>query len=241
MSINCLEAQGELPLFVGGDLESPGRERVAQHLESCGVCRAALAQAERARSALGAEFERGAAGFPRASAWPLLRARLLAEGLLRSSSLPGAPGWPQVAAMPAARPVRRLWRFASLAAAAAALFLFGTFAGRLFGTAPVPLDGPLNGPLNRPLDMQGSAGSLVLETPRLADGSAEAVISQPAALRRVEPLREVLSADDVMSYRARRFYEQPSPAFNAFAPSGGGSPAGYSNANCPTPDLPYFR
>jgi hypothetical protein len=226
MSMNCNEVLNELPLFVGDDLESPSRERVAQHLESCVPCSAELAQAKRSRAALGTEFERTAAGFPRVSAWPSLRERLLAEGLIRTGAS-GTATTHVASDTSRARPSSggRLLRFAGVAAAAAALFLFGTFTGRLFPdversseldpslvVTPVVVT-----PVNTGLGTDGV----------LPDGGALAGGSGLEPVRRGEALSEVRSVDDVMFNRARTYYSQPVVPFNALVPGTGARPASF--------------
>lgn len=85
MTMNCSEVLAELPLFVGGDLEAPGRDQVARHLEDCGSCIEALSAAAEARAVLVEHLERTASA-PSDSVWPALREELRAEGLVRTGT-----------------------------------------------------------------------------------------------------------------------------------------------------------
>lgn len=127
-TMNCSEVLAELPLFVGGDLEAPGRDDLARHLEGCGPCREALAAAAEARAVLVEHLERTASA-PSASVWPALREELRAEGLVR----------PAGAAEPA-RAAGRLLRFVPAAAAAAAVLALALLRG---GDAPGPAPAPV--------------------------------------------------------------------------------------------------
>lgn len=141
-SSTCAEVRGEIPLYVGGDLESPALERLEQHLGQCPACREALSRAREACEAL-----RGHLGNPQLEAscpsfWPGIRSALVAEGILREveGGAPTEGTWSRGAepvGAPAARH-GRLLRLLPLAAAAAALFALGMLTDRL-GNAPVTL------------------------------------------------------------------------------------------------------
>jgi hypothetical protein len=129
MSTNCSDVLGEIPLYVGGDLESPAREQLEKHLEHCPACRDALGRASEARAVLRDHLGNPGIDASRPILWPGIRSRMLEEGLLA----------PEATAVPSSdqEPTRfgRLHRILPLAAAAAALFALGTWTGRL-GTAP---------------------------------------------------------------------------------------------------------
>ncbi len=145
-SSNCAEVQGEIPLYVGGDLESPALERLERHLGQCSACRENLSRANEARGAL-----RDHLGNPQIEAscpshWPGIRSALIAEGTLVAEGIlveeggtapTGATG-PRGTEPTAARPVRRgrLLRILPLAAAAAALFVLGMLTDRLGSVSP---------------------------------------------------------------------------------------------------------
>lgn len=139
-SSNCAEVQGEIPLYVGGDLESPALERLEQHLGLCPACRETLSRANEARDAL-----RDHLGNPQIEAscpshWPGIRSALVAEGILveEGGTAPTGATGPRGIEPTAARPVRRgrLLRILPLAAAAAALFVLGMLTDRLGSVSP---------------------------------------------------------------------------------------------------------
>jgi len=143
-SSTCAEVRGEIPLYVGGDLESPALERLEQHLGHCPACREALSRAKEAREALRGHLGNPQIGASCPSFWPGIRSALVAEGILREVE-GGAPtegsrsrGVEPVGA-PAARR-GRLLRLLPLAAAAAALFALGMLTDRL-GNAPATFPG----------------------------------------------------------------------------------------------------
>jgi anti-sigma factor RsiW len=78
----CIEVEGLLPLFVGGDLEQEDATAVLQHIEECAVCAGALQRAETARR----ELRRGLAELVdgrEPQLWPAIREELAREGLFR--------------------------------------------------------------------------------------------------------------------------------------------------------------
>jgi hypothetical protein len=161
MTMNCSEVLAELPLFVGGDLEAPGRDQVARHLEDCGSCIEALSAAAEARAVLVEHLERTASA-PSDSVWPALREELRAEGLVRTGT-----------SRPTRRAGGRLLRLVPAAAAAAALLLL-----------VVPRGGPAEGPApSEPLVRDGSL------TPVEAPGSGgeSALAERSGGLREVGP------------------------------------------------------
>lgn len=221
--MSCIETQAELPLFVGGDLESPGRERVARHLESCVPCRELLARAEAARGLRAEEFQRTAER-PTPSGWAEMRGRLLAEGLIQSS--------PGEGSVPAARsrPAGKLLRFARPAAAAAVLFLAGTWTGSWLLNSG-------GGGVSSPADTApaGPGPALVVD-----DGGPSGGPLEPTPVaeveRRGEPLREI-DGEGSFSERARSYGQSVVPFHTFGTPlAGQGSPASYSQpgANGPS-------
>ena len=195
MSITCSEVRSELPLHVGGDLESPGRERVESHLGSCAPCRAALEQARNARAVLRGHFERVDQRSEAPSIWPDLRQRLGEEGLLNlgvetslDSESRGLPR-PSAAGSPATLGRGRLLRFASFAAAAAALFFLGTFAGRLVSneTPGNGAEGGLGGPappvvvtnVGNPNQVQPVSGLRLVSGSSMEDEACDYPVERP--------------------------------------------------------------
>lgn len=222
MRMNCSEAQAELPLFVGGDLESSCHERVAVHLETCEPCRSALAGANEAREVLRAGLNRTAdlhgafvASSAAPSVWSGLRDQLHAEGLIRtvsnaqpSTSSVATVTPPVVEATVSANgstpaPAGKLLFWVSRSAAAAALLMFGAVAGQMWnGGLDSSPAGPGVGPMNtsspvvqgQPVGLNGSTGML-----------AEVAVPTPAALTPVEHpssggLQEVLRHEDTFLY-----------------------------------------
>ncbi len=126
MMINCNEARNELPLYVGGDLEPGADERVERHLDGCGACREAHAAARRARLVLREHFASPELELHQPELWSAVRAGLLEHGLIRSEVEAPAGGdlQEEVSVGPPARR-GQLLRFVPMAAAAAALFMFG--------------------------------------------------------------------------------------------------------------------
>ncbi len=170
MRINCTETQAELPLFVGGDLESSVRDRVAAHLENCEPCRDVLLAASESRDILIAGLQQTAdlhgafvATSSTPSAWPGLRDQLRAEGLIQTPSAGLHSG---SAGGTAPAPRGRLLHFVQSTAAAAVLLLFGAVAGQFWngsGSAPLaPVEGgPLvHSPVSAPVPvLDGMSGT----------------------------------------------------------------------------------
>jgi len=117
-SIPCSEVQAHLPLFVGGDLETPLGEVVAAHLGGCRVCTDRLEALEQARGALLSLAD--VPGFrEQVDLWPGVRARLTEEGVLGSPlASAGRSGGGDGAAVRRAPILRFALPFASAAAAA---------------------------------------------------------------------------------------------------------------------------
>jgi hypothetical protein len=179
-TMNCSEVLAELPLFVGGDLEAPGRDDLARHLEGCGSCREALAAAAEARAVLVEHLERTASA-PSASVWPALREELRAEGLVRPAGAPEP-----------ARAAGRLLRLVPAAAAAAAVLALALLRG---GDAPGPAPAPA--PLVR-----GEAA------PAPERAGLEEVSPALAGARPAGGLREVAPSES-LGGRAGLFVEEP--------------------------------
>lgn len=175
MRMNCYEAQAELPLFVGGDLESAVHERVAAHLESCISCRDALLAASESRDVLVAGLQQTAdlhgafvATSATPSVWPGLRDQLRSEGLIQTTAGDAVSTGTAIASgvggSPAPMPRGRLLHWVSTSAAAAVLLLFGAAAGQFWngsGSNPLP-----TGPIDQ---NQGHGASPVASIP--ADSS----------------------------------------------------------------------
>ena len=141
MSMSCSEILGELPLYVGDDLELSVHESVDRHLESCEPCREALALASAARTARLEHYEGVGIGEPPVSLWPALRGQLVSEGWIHSQAdtlghVPSgevaspvvAIGNGTVAGRVGPQPSGRLLRFLPLSAAAAGIFFLGILA-----------------------------------------------------------------------------------------------------------------
>jgi len=88
----CLEIENSLPLWVGGDLEPEALRAVEDHLGVCRRCAENAAKARRARTLLCEGLRREAArGGEGADPWPVVRARLFAEGWMSARTGAGAP------------------------------------------------------------------------------------------------------------------------------------------------------
>ncbi|MFT7486241.1 MAG: hypothetical protein ACI9F9_002096 [Candidatus Paceibacteria bacterium] len=220
MSMNCNEVQAELPLFVGGDLESPGREWVAEHLGNCDACGVVLGRAVDARALLTEHLEQ-TASIPTPSVWPDLRQSLLAEGLVHGATN-------ESALAPTTAPARgRLLRFLPSMAAAAALMLLGSVAGRWFSD-PASFQNPA-GPFEPTLveNGQGSGG---------ARGASSTTTSETLPVKRAGML-EAIDPLNSFASDARLFQgevSQPSSAFpnqgvRTVSDSTGGVPLGGSS------------
>ena len=101
VQLDCTQAQAQLPLYAGGDLESPWSEAVAGHLEHCTACGLEL----RALQAALTPFEHlREAPVSAIDVWPGVRAALESEGRLSSSTTTVRGTTPRVA------PRSTLWR-----------------------------------------------------------------------------------------------------------------------------------
>jgi hypothetical protein len=164
---NCAEIENSLPLYVGGDLESPAMDEVASHLAECSACsgreEAARAARELMVSALVMSERKGPA------LWPGVRAGLVREGILQPEAALATPRAP-----------RRL-RLVPYAAAAAALLIGFWLArdafdgGGPYGNGPDVPAQPIAD--NRP----GPAPRVALTAPALP------VVANADALRLVGP------------------------------------------------------
>lgn len=221
MLMNCSEVQGELPLYVGGDLEVPTNERVARHLKSCAVCSGVLDSIDEARVARLEHFESVADSGPSTSLWPGLRESLLAEGLIQGAEpavheLTPQPSPPVQAPLSAAG---RLLRFLPMAAAAAGLFFLGTlFQGTLFqGEGP---GGGVNstGGVVPAMVMDQSPTNDVqpIESTPASNGLARGEMLQP--VERGSSLQPAGSAAEILSRRAQPFLGETVQPFNALRP-----------------------
>jgi len=223
MSMSCSEVLGELPLHVGGDLESPAREQVARHLESCEGCRAALAGIERARQARLEHFEGVAADLPQASLWPGLRERLATEGLIHA---PAGSANAAVSAVRAAGPAPtrgRLLRFLPVAAAAAGIFLLGFIARQQLGGSDPAGDGlSTPGAGAEPTVVEGTL-PVADPTPARSDGRL-----RPVEPRGGTPLQPVDPASEYFDRRVQPFFGETALPFNALQPS---RPASFGSAS----------
>jgi mono/diheme cytochrome c family protein len=135
ISDDCPEIQAQLPLYVGGDLESTAAsdvsagdasaggvsagERVRRHLAVCVVCAGELASLKAALDAIGALRSEK---LPEIDVWDGVRAELVSAGVIRAEPA-------SVSTSPVPSPVGRIvrprfglrgWRYA-----AAAVFMFG--------------------------------------------------------------------------------------------------------------------
>lgn len=209
MKMNCMEAQAELPLFVGGDLESPGRERVAEHLESCEDCSVALARAAEARAALTEQLELTASS-PVASAWPDLRERLLSEGLLVGAT---ASASTPLTTAPVTAPRGRLLQFVSATAAAAGLLLLGSVAGRWYAQSSSVGDA---GPSNAVPSIDSNA---LVEVSQPASGTNANGSESLLPVNNSRGLHEVENGESFAA-DSRIFYGERIQPFNAFASDG---------------------
>jgi anti-sigma factor RsiW len=113
---DCSGIENDLALFVGGELDSPARARVEQHLLGCPSCAGAVERLAASRAALRAGLERSGARVP--DLWPGVRARLVESGTLRPPLTIPARSLP-------AAPQRGMPRWIPISAAAAALFALG--------------------------------------------------------------------------------------------------------------------
>ncbi len=170
---SCTEAQAELPLFVGGDLDSEVSKRVERHIEHCADCRDGLAAARTAHRVLHEYLVSPIVELHQPEIWSGVRAGLLERGLIRSpagTSAPQARASYQGLQTPAT--AGRLLRLLPLAAAAAAgLFYLGLLAGR-------------SGPMAPAFDPSGDPASqlLVQDPPGPRAGSDLARETLPGAL-----------------------------------------------------------
>ena len=220
MSTNCTEIRGEFPLHVGGELESPTRERVELHLRQCAACREVLSRAKQARAALLEHFKSGEEFGVQPSIWPRVRETLRAEGLIlpepakRGSEL-SVPTPPT----PVARSSwGRIYRVAALAAAAALLFLLGSVVGRL-GIDPLIAPGPgATGPETDP--------TVAAELP------AGGEILHPVAGRALTPVL----AGESLEEQALDFVADPTPSGLPATWTRDNQPATYMTSETTRPD-----
>lgn len=208
MEIHCSEVLADLPLFVGGDLEAPSRDGVAEHFEGCAPCRDALTRASAARSALSEHMERTAAT-PSDSVWPALRERLRVEGLVH--------GQPLVAASSGG--AGRLLRFLPHAAAAAALLAAGVLSGQWLNSGEgLPLSPGAN--IARPDTPAPAVRGPIAEGPKVGETSIQPVApSNPAvAEAEVGPAAGLRAVEDgeALRDRASLFVDQPILTFTPF-------------------------
>jgi hypothetical protein len=247
MRMNCSEAQAELPLFVGGDLESSCHERVAVHLATCEPCRSALAGANDAREVLRVGLNKTAdlhgafvASSSEPSVWSGLRSQLHAEGLINvgSAQQPATvsekPGTAShagpVAPGDEAAPAGKLLFWFSRSAAAAGLLLLGGLAGQWWtgnststnspgpGLIPTVRSSPL---VQNQLVGLGANSGLVAE---VQTPNTSALI--PVVDSGHSNLKQVLRPQDSFLYNdanARYLYSQPRPVLNNFPPRSGNS------------------
>lgn len=208
--IDCRALEGQLPLYVGGDLDVLEAERLGRHLADCPACAAALTRAAAARAVLRAELAEVAGSaeiagqardeahdVARTSLWPGIQSALRAEGLLASRP-----------AHPAAERRATVWLQRAALAAAAGLALWTV--PRLFsergaaGLQPDP-----SAPALSDLAATGLAGA---STPATA-GPAQPILAAPAAgLRRLafdEPTLAELAGPRLLYARPPSAGEQP--------------------------------
>ncbi|MDP6540098.1 MAG: hypothetical protein QF903_02875 [Planctomycetota bacterium] len=157
----CSEVRGDLPLFVGADLEVSALEALANHLEACGDCRAELARLDDARRTLRSVKDAPAPAF---DPWPALRSELADKGRL--------------AAAPPAFSARRR---SAVAAAALVIALGGLWAGERLG-APAAHGPNEGGGLAGGATPAATVAAPAPGAPSAAEGSSASV-----ALRPVEP------------------------------------------------------
>lgn len=234
MQMNCSEALNELPLFVGEDLESSARERIAEHLQGCAPCSETLVQFQESREARLDHFESTAAGAPSVSMWPALQAQLRAEGLLASgpSAKLQSDGTAHASPLVEPKPLGgRVLRFVPMAAAAAGIFFLGIMSQN-YGVSPEPSQ-----PSTSPNLVESS-----LPSPTAGSG-ATGLVAQPVALTPVpenagSTLQLADPAGEILIQRAQPFLGDRVRSFNAFRQIGGGSNnaasfrSGASPANC---------
>ncbi len=116
-NLNCDDVLERLPLHVGEDLDADVQAAVTRHLERCEPCRAHERDAARARDVLRSTFDAEVVDAP--ALWPGIRAKLAEEGLLQPAASSAA------SLVPERRPVLLRRPFASVAAAAAVVAVFG--------------------------------------------------------------------------------------------------------------------
>ncbi len=158
VQLDCTQAQAQLPLYAGGDLESPWSEAVAGHLEHCTACGLEL----RALQAALTPFERlREAPVPAIDVWPGVRAALESEGRLSSSTTSVRGTTPRVAVR------STLWRRAASLTAAAAVVAAAYVAWPARQPSTVPDVGPDTGSrgvaLNSASQPASEAGAIARE------------------------------------------------------------------------------
>ena len=208
--MDCTEVEAHLPLFVGGDLETPLAVKVEAHLQACQGCGGRLEAAGRARSALLelAARTRAEARLEQVDLWPGVRALLAEEGLVGSPSA--------AAARSAARPVPgRVLSFARYLGGAAAAAVLALLVWNSFGDDSSRPVGPGVGPAGTATagfsaPSQVPAGLLH----RVAGGSPlEATPLLPAVTPVGGGLRRIGPEDELLRDRARVFPEGPTRFF----------------------------
>jgi len=210
--MDCTEIEAHLPLFIGGDLETPLAVKVEAHLNACKGCGARLEAAGRARSALLelADLARAEARLEHVDLWPGVRALLAEEGLVGSPAAAGA--------RPAPGRVLSLARYFGGAAAAAALALLFW---RPWVGEPTP-GGPELAP--RATASVPAPAELVHQVSGPGLAEATPLLTVPAGSR---GLRRVGPGDELLRERARVFPEGPTRIY----PSHARGQAGWSLAS----------
>jgi hypothetical protein len=156
----CTEIQAQIPLYAGGDLESPLADGVEEHLRTCRACAEELGRLRRALEPL-RELRRDLEP-PSIDVWPGVRAALEGHGLLASersleraaAEVRGeAPAEAPADPVSRPRPLRRtlVHRLGSLAAAAA-IAAFAWIQWRSDGARPAPGTGTNSEPAAAPHD-----------------------------------------------------------------------------------------
>jgi hypothetical protein len=206
VQLDCTQAQAQLPLYAGGDLESPWSEAVAGHLEHCTACGLEL----RALQAALTPFEHlREAPVSAIDVWPGVRAALESEGRLSSSTTTVRGTTPRVA------PRSTLWRRAASLTAAAAVVAAAYVAWPARQPSTVPDVGPDLGSrgvaLNSAAQTASEAGAVATENarefaPEIAREFAPEIAREfaPENETTVEPVAASESAAPVGLGRLRR-------------------------------------